>query len=161
MVIKCHPKMAGVYHCLTHWGRVTYICVSKLTITGSDNGLSPSRRQAIVWTDAGILLIGPLKTNFNEILSKIHTFSFKKMHLNMSSAKWRPFCLGLNVLNYTLLNPTTHHWQCGTTEFPRSRPTCFFQLQQFCNFVKTYHDAHALHKQWSNKNIFVQFWQQV
>ena len=32
---------------LTHWGRVTHICVSKLTIIGSDNGLSPGGRQAI------------------------------------------------------------------------------------------------------------------
>ena len=43
---------------LTHWGRVTHICISKLTIIGSDNGLSPGRRQAIIWTNAGILLIG-------------------------------------------------------------------------------------------------------
>ena len=66
---------------LTHWGRATYVCVSKLTIIGSDNDLSPGRRQAIIWTNDGILLIGPLGTNFSEILSKIHTFSFKKMHL--------------------------------------------------------------------------------
>ena len=65
---------------LTHWGWVTHIYVSNLTIIGSDNGLSPCRRQAIIWTNAGILLIGPLGTNFNEILIKIHTFSFKKMH---------------------------------------------------------------------------------
>ena len=83
---------------LTHWGRVTHICVSKQTIIGSDNGLSPGRRQAIIWTSAGILLIGPLETNFSEILIGIQTFSFKKMHLKMSSAKWRPFCPGLNVL---------------------------------------------------------------
>ena len=50
---------------LTHWGRVTHICVSKLTIIGSDNGLSPERRQAIIWTNAGILIIGPLGTNFS------------------------------------------------------------------------------------------------
>ena len=48
--------------------------------------------------NAGILLIGPLGTNFSEILIEIHTFSFKKMHLKMSSGKSRPFCLGLNVL---------------------------------------------------------------
>ena len=83
---------------LTHWGRVTHICVSKLTIIGSDNGLSPDRRQAIIWTNAGILLIGPLGTNFSEILIEILTFSFKKMRLKVSSAKRRPFCLGLNVL---------------------------------------------------------------
>ena len=79
---------------------MTHICVSKLTIIGSDNGLSPERRQAIIWTNAGILLIGPLGTNFSEILTGIQTFSFKKMHLKMSSAKWRPFCLGLDVLRY-------------------------------------------------------------
>ena len=83
---------------LTHWGRVTHICASKLTIIGPDNGLSPGRRQAIIWTNAGILLIGPLGTNFSENLIGIQTFSFKKMPLKMSSAKWRPFCLGLNVL---------------------------------------------------------------
>ena len=83
---------------LTHWGQVTHICVSKLSITGSDNGLSPDRRQAITWTNAGVLLIGPLGTNFSEILFKIPTFSFKKMRLKVSSAKWRPFCPGLNVL---------------------------------------------------------------
>ena len=77
---------------------MTHICISDLTIIGSDNGLSPGRRQAIIWTNAGILLIRPLGTNFSEILSEIHTFSFKKMHLKTSSAKWRPFCLGLNVL---------------------------------------------------------------
>ena len=71
---------------LTHWGRVTHICVSKQTINGSDNGLSPGRRQAIIWTNAGILLIGPLGTNFSEILVGIQTFSFRKMYLKMSSA---------------------------------------------------------------------------
>ena len=75
-----------------------HICVSKLSIIGLDNGLSPGRRQAIVWTNAGILLIGPLGTNFSEMLIGIQAFSFKKMHLKMSSAKLRPFCLGLDVL---------------------------------------------------------------
>ena len=39
--------------------------------------------QAIIWTDVGILLIGPLGTNFSEILIEIYTFSFRKMHLKM------------------------------------------------------------------------------
>ena len=76
---------------LTHWGRMTHICVGKLTTIGSDNGLSPGRRQAIIWTNAGIFLIEPLETNLSEILIKIQTISFKKMHLKMSSAEWRPF----------------------------------------------------------------------
>ena len=49
---------------LTHWGRVTHICVGKLTIIDSDNDLSPDRRQAIIWTNAGILWIGN-KTQWN------------------------------------------------------------------------------------------------
>ena len=85
---------------LTHWGRVTHICVSKLTIIGSDNGLSPGRRQAIIWTNVGMLLIRPLATNFSENLIRIQTFPFKKMHLKVLSEIWRPFCLGLNVLKF-------------------------------------------------------------
>ena len=95
---KALPEPMLAYCQLTHWGRVTHICVGKLTIIGSDNGLSPGRRQAIIWTNAGILLIGPLGTNFSEILIAIETVSFKKKHLKMSSGKCRPFCLGLNVL---------------------------------------------------------------
>ena len=91
---------------LTHWGRVTHICVDNIAIIGSDNGLSPGRRQAIIWTNAGIFLIGSWGTNFSELLIGIHTFSFKKIHLKMSSVKWRPFCLGLNVLiNYDVCLP--------------------------------------------------------
>ena len=80
---------------------MTHTCVSKLASIVSDNGLSPGRRQAIIWTNAGILLIVPLGTNFSGILIEIHTFSFKKMHFKMPSGKWRPFCLGLNVLTST------------------------------------------------------------
>ena len=95
---------------LTLWGRVTHICVGKLTINGSANGLSPGRRQAIIWTNVGILLIRPLGTNFSEILIGIQTFSFKKMYLKMSFAKWHPFCLALNVftvLHSLFLSSTT------------------------------------------------------
>ena len=88
---------------LTHWGRVTHICVCKLTIIGSDNGSSPGRRQAIIWTNAGILLIVPLGANFSEIFIEILTFSFKKMRFKVSSAKWRPFCLGLNGWTHTYI----------------------------------------------------------
>ena len=56
------------------------------------------RGQAIISTNAGILLIEPLGTKFSEILIEIVTFSFKKMQLKMSYGKRRPFCLGLNVL---------------------------------------------------------------
>ena len=79
-----------------------YICVGNLAIIGSDNGLSPGLLQVIIWTNAGILLIRTLGTNFSEILSYINSFLFKKMHLKMS-AKWRLFRLGLNELTMKLL----------------------------------------------------------
>ena len=98
-IYRCGSHTWTKHYSLTHWGRVTHICASKITIIGSDNGSSPGRRQTFIWTNAGILLILASGTNFSEILSEIHTFSFKKMHLKMSSEKRRPFCLGLNVLS--------------------------------------------------------------
>ena len=70
----CHLRV------LTHWGRVTHIGISKLTIIGSDNGLSPGRCQAIIWANARILLMGALGTNFSDISREIHTSSFEKIH---------------------------------------------------------------------------------
>ena len=96
---------------LTHWGWVTHIRVGKPTIIGSDNGLSLERRQAIIWTNAGILLIGPLGTNFSEILIKIQTFASKKIRLKMSSAKCCWFHFGLNVLSNSMCQP--HHMVSG------------------------------------------------
>ena len=86
----------------TGFGGKTRICVDSLTNNGSDNGWSSGRRQAIIWTSAGILLIGPFGTNSIGIWIGIQVFSFKEMHSNKSYAKWRPFCLGLNVLTKTL-----------------------------------------------------------
>ena len=84
----------------THWGRMVHIRVTELTIIGADNGLSPSRRQPIFWTNAGILLIGPPKNKLQWNLNRNSYISIKKIHLKMSSGKWRPFCLGLNVLSH-------------------------------------------------------------
>ena len=67
---------------LTHWGRVM-----------------PNRRQTIIWTNAEILLIGPLGTNFSEILIEIHKFSFKKCVWKWRLENGGHFCLGLIVLN--------------------------------------------------------------
>ena len=50
------------------------ICVSRLTSIGSDNGLSLCRGQAIIWTNAEIMLIRTSGTNFSEIISGIHIF---------------------------------------------------------------------------------------
>ena len=93
---------------LTHWGWETHICVSKITIIGSDNGLLPGQCQAIIWSNAGILLIKTSGTNFSEILIEIHISSFNKMHLKISSVTCRPFCLGLDVLR--LWTYKRHHY---------------------------------------------------
>ena len=104
---------------------MTHTCVDNLTIIGSDNGSSPVRRQAIIWTNAGLLSIGPLRTTFSEILIEIHTLSFKKMYLKISSGKWRPFCLGLNVLtgsitkSETTLTEKLTFWVKFSTPHPR------------------------------------------
>ena len=98
---------------------MTHICVGNLTIIGSDNGLSPGRRQAIIWTNAWISLMEPLGINFSEIVIEILIFSFKKMRLKVSSAKWRPFCLGLNELKHWSLNwwPLVLTPKSGDNEF--------------------------------------------
>ena len=122
------------YQPLTHWGRVTHICVSELPFIGSDNGLSPGRRQAIIWTNDGILLIGSLGTNFSQILIKMYTFSFKKMHRKMSCGKWRPSCLGLNVLTCSYrIDPVQHSkyygcWYPGSDVHNRTLQTCNFKV---------------------------------
>ena len=67
---------------VTHKGRVTHICVGKLTIINSDNGLSPD------------LVV----TYISEILIKFHAIQSKKKYFKMLSVKLRPFCLGLNEL---------------------------------------------------------------
>ena len=104
----------AVWLFLTHWGGVTHICVGKLTVIGSHNGLSPGRRQAIIWTNTGILLIGPLGTNFSEIFIKFYIFSFTKMHLKTSSARWHLFCLGLNQLRCVYMGHHKQHDWHGT-----------------------------------------------
>ena len=135
---------------LSHWGRETHICVSKLTIIVSDNDLPPDWCQAIIWPNAGLLLIGPSGTNISEVLIEIKTFSLKKMHLKMSCGKCRPFCLGLNVLilisDVLWVNAYKHGRHDGmlrdynikimqTTMY---RPTCIAEKQQSCmRYIKT------------------------
>ena len=90
----------------THWGHLTHICIVDLTIIVSDNGLSPNRRQAIFWTEMGILLIGPLETNFNEILIEIQIFSFiryiSKGRLQMATILYRPQCIVISIRSMSI-----------------------------------------------------------
>ena len=107
---------------LTHRGLVTHICFSKLSIIGSDNGLSPGRRQCIIWTNVGILSMGPKGAIFSETLIEIPTFLFKIKHLKMLSGKWRPFFLDFNmlILPYGLRRfniKSICHWSCSYRRF--------------------------------------------
>ena len=77
---------------------MTHICVGNLTIIASDNGLSPGRRQAIIWTNAGILFIWPSGTNFGEILIEIHFFfiqenAFESVVCETAAILFRPQCV--------------------------------------------------------------------
>ena len=120
-----------------------HICAGKLTIIVSDNGLSPGWRQPIIWTNAGILLFGPLGTNISEILLEIHTFSFKKMHLKMSSAKRRPFRLGLNVLinaNTNIMGNMSNVkaiWPQPSTLWPLTLMIGSFSIKSHTNNIHT------------------------
>ena len=104
-------------HTVKTW--MTHICVGNLTIIGSDNGLSSDKHQAIIWTNAVILLIGPLGTNFSEISYAILIFPFKKMRLKVSTSKWQKFCLGLNVLRELCYTVPALNWPYhnGTTQY--------------------------------------------
>ena len=108
---------------LTHWGRVTHKYIGNLTIIGSDIGLWPGRCQAIIWTNDGILLIGPFETNFSETLIKIHAFSFKKTHLKMAEKCW-PFWLRINVLNIRAISVMRNDKNCKSISmFPKINST--------------------------------------
>ena len=90
-----------------HFGRMTHIRVGQLTFIGSDNGLVPEQLQAIIRTNAGILLIRNSGTNFSDILSEMSIFSFKKMHLKMSSAKYDVLICIYGQEDYELLITTS------------------------------------------------------
>ena len=101
---------------LTHWGRLTHICVSKLTIIGSDNGLLPGRRQAIIWTNAGIFvnwtLRNKLQWNFNRNSSIfIQENRFENVIWKMAAILSQPQCVKEKSFAQIFL-PS---WQCYLT----------------------------------------------
>ena len=109
-----HILVSTKFHfSLTHWGWAMHICVCRLTIIVSDNGLLPGWLYQT--TSAGILLIGPLGTNFSEILLEILTFSLKKMSLKVLTAKLWQLCLGLNVWMYRCIAGKCW-WRCEHDE---------------------------------------------
>ena len=112
---------------LSHWGQVTHICVSNLPIIGSDNDLAPGWCQAIIWTNAGLLLIWSLGTNFGEIFKQnsyifIQENAFENVVWEISTILSRPQCV--NRWHFQMQNPlewiehlftsiiTQNTWEC-------------------------------------------------
>ena len=86
---------------------MTHICVSNLTTITSDNGLSPGRCQAITWTNAGILLIGPSGTTSVKLYRNSYIFiesnAFKNVVYKMVSISSRPQCVTHVTITYVAL----------------------------------------------------------
>ena len=98
---------------------------------GSDNGLSPILRQAIIWASTRLLLIESLGTNFSEIWVKIQNFSFKKMHFeNVVSER-------AAILSRGRLVNCTHQGQLALMSVTRSLTERVWSHQQCCDFYST------------------------
>ena len=116
---------------------MTHKCVSKLIIIVSDNGLSHGDKPLSELTMNGLLnqcwnIVNPnLRSNFSEIVSEIHIFSFRKMHLKMSAAKW-PFCPGLNVS--TICHVFTAYIQMLGLIVRYISHLTYFQSEKLCIF---------------------------
>ena len=88
---------------LTHWGRVTHTCVGNLTIIGPDNGLSPGRHQAIIWTNPGTLM-NKLQWNFNRYSNIfIQENAFENVVCEMASILPQPQCVKLSAVKFKLV----------------------------------------------------------
>ena len=72
----------------------TSVAVVNWVVIGFNNGWSPVHGQAIIWTDDDLLSIRYMRTNFDQILLKIHKCSLKTMPLKISYAKCHSLCLG-------------------------------------------------------------------
>ena len=105
----CHHMVLLGHSELTHWGRVTHICVSKLTIIGSDKGLSPRRCQAIIWTNGGLSLIGPLGTKPSEILTFIQENAFERVVCELAAILSRPQCVNVSAVLVQLPLTNLHY----------------------------------------------------
>ena len=121
---------------------------------GSDKGLSPIRRQAIIWTNAGLLSIAPLGTNFSEILTKTQNFSFTIMHLKILSVKRRPFCPGKAEL---IRNDPVHCWMYLSPGWEESQSLSYltFSRQASCPESRKCMQNNLLY------NVFVTNWESL
>ena len=83
---------------LTHWGPVTHICVSKVIIIGSDNGLLPGRRQSHYlnqcWNIVNWTLRNKLQWNINgNQYIFIQENAFENVVCELTAILSRPQCV--------------------------------------------------------------------
>ena len=123
--------------------------------TGSGNGLLPVWRQAITWTNAGVWSIGVLGTNFSEIWIWILSFSLKKMHLKMSSEKWRPYCPGGDELSHQSVKKLFS----ASLLFSKQNRHLFyswynhdFHINTFIHFIHIVKEMHKMSGKYLKKN---------
>ena len=97
------------YYCIRHcWDT----CISNIRFCTYNRHPTPSfgvsivrifnKIDRIIWANVDWLLIGLLGSSFNKIWITIKQFWYTKTNLKMSSAKWGPFCLGINMFNPSL-----------------------------------------------------------
>ena len=86
------PLTWHCFHGLTHWGQLMHICISKLDIIGSDNGLFPIQCQAIIWSNIVFVLIGPLNQWNNEDIF-IKENALEKVIYKMAAIWSQPQCV--------------------------------------------------------------------
>ena len=130
---------------------MTHICVSTLITNGSDNGLSPGRHQARICTNSGSNVNRTLRNKLQWNFDRIHTFSFKKMHLKMSSGKWRPFCVGFSALKYISYgHKTIQYWiVCGRIQnYPTPIPPWKKVIKYHSNWTFSIHAWRSYTQRW-------------
>ena len=89
---------------------MTHICISKLTITDSDYALSLGRRQAIIWTNARILLNRHLGTNLSEILIEICIFFNSRKCVRMSAVAYEITSISIVQVQIKQNIKAPRHW---------------------------------------------------
>ena len=104
--------------------------------------------QAIIWTNAGILLFGQLGTKFNEISIEIHIFLFKKIHFKMSSAKWGPFWP--ECVNDKGSCPTKI---CNAFASIIANDSIAFIWKLYCHWLKIFLNRFACLIEWRQKHV--------
>ena len=124
---------------------VPHIWVSELGSIGSDNSLSPVRRQVIIWTNTDFLLIGLIGTDFSDIWIETQYFSFMKMHLKMSCAKWRPSCAEDNRLNQNIGSNREDTWQWSLDIFAAKGLHCMQPYPEKNPSKKTFQAIYAIY----------------